>query len=145
MAAQAAGADAVAPVERIGWMKSFASFVGAARPKKQWQLIVLGLLYGLLTPFALFTAFVSLFAFDTPGSERDLTIWFLALSAWMLPVTLAFSCVGCLLCAFLRPSPHQERAAGAFTWLPLLNGLVWAISFGLGSLLADLCPACLQW
>lgn len=138
MVATPEGANTIASIERISAMTSFASLARAAYPKKRWQLIALGLLFGLLTPIGLLAAWVALFFFDAPGSERDPTVWFLAISTWMLPVILATSGVGCLLCAFVRPSPRQSRAVWVFTWLPILNLLVLGIAIGLGLLAATL-------
>jgi hypothetical protein len=136
--ARPGGTNAIASIERISAMTSFASLARAAYPKRRWQLIALGLLYGLLTPIGLLAAWVALFFFDAPGSERDPTVWFLAISTWMLPVTLVTSGVGCLLCAFIRPSTHQSCAVWVFTWLPILNLLVLGIAIGLGVLAAAL-------
>lgn len=63
-------------------------------PKVKITYMVL-MVIALLTLIAwMFVAFISMFAFDAPGSESDPSLWALIVPVWIYPVILLGTAIG---------------------------------------------------
>jgi hypothetical protein len=75
-----------------------------------------------LVPWA-FAAFLSLFAFDAPGSEKQLSIWLLAGPVWAYPVIVA----GCITGSIILKRKNKPLPALIVIAVPLAAIILWAI------------------
>ena len=74
-----------------------------------------------------FLAFLSLFAFDAPGSENQLSSWLLAGPVWAYPVIAA----ACIAGSIILKRKNKLRPALIVIAVPLAAIVVWAIFIGL--------------
>ena len=88
--------------------------------------VLLVLVVVSLVPWA-FAAFISLFAFDAPGSEKQAFTWLLVAPVWAYPVVA----IAGLVCAILLKRRNRLRAALTAAVLPLAAIVLWAIILGL--------------
>ncbi|MEI6186249.1 MAG: hypothetical protein WCP43_03490 [Dehalococcoidia bacterium] len=79
-----------------------------------------------LVPWS-FLAFLSLFAFDAPGSENQLSSWLLAGPVWAYPVIAA----ACIVGSIILKRKNKLRPALIVIAVPLAAIVVWAIFIGL--------------
>ena len=87
------------------------------------SVIVLLVIVGLsLIPWA-FAAFVSLFAFDAPGSEKQLSTWLMVAPVWAYPIIA----VGCIIGSIILKRKNKLRPALIVIAIPLAAIILWAI------------------
>ncbi|MCX5993567.1 MAG: hypothetical protein NT177_05030 [Chloroflexi bacterium] len=79
-----------------------------------------------LVPWS-FLAFLSLFAFDAPGSENQLSSWLLAGPVWAYPVIAA----ACIFGSIILKRKNKLRPALIVIAVPLAAIVVWTIFIGL--------------
>ena len=79
-----------------------------------------------LVPWS-FLAYLSLFAFDAPGSENQLSSWLLAAPVWAYPVIVA----GCIAGSIILRRKNKLRPALIVIAIPLAAIVIWAIIIGL--------------
>lgn len=79
-----------------------------------------------IVPWA-FLAFLSLFAFDAPGSQNQLSGWLLAGPVWAYPIIAA----GCIAGSSILKRQNKLRPALIVICIPLAAILLWAIFIGL--------------
>jgi len=95
--------------------------------KLNTTLVVMLVIVGIsLIPWAL-AAFTSLFAFDAPGSEKELSIWLMVVPIWIYPVIA----VGCMAGSIILMRKTRLRPALIMIAIPLAAIVLWIICTGI--------------
>ena len=89
--------------------------------------IGLSVIWALMILPSLFLAFMTIFMFDAPGSEKNPITIVLALSLATLPLTLVVGFVASLILRN-RP-PGAQRTTAALALLPLANGAAFGFAW----------------
>jgi len=102
--------------------------MNSSKDKKiRTSVIVLLVIVGLsLIPWA-FAAFVSLFAFDAPGSEKQLYTWLIVIPVWIYPLLA----VGCMTGSIVLKRRNKLCPALVVIAIPLVAIVLWAIFTGI--------------
>jgi len=79
-----------------------------------------------LIPWA-FAAYTSLFAFDAPGSEKDLAIWLMVAPVWAYLLIAA----ACITGSIVLKRQNKPLPALIVIIIPLAAIILWAIFMGL--------------
>ncbi len=79
-----------------------------------------------LIPWA-FAAFMSLFAFDAPGSEKDPSIWMMVAPIWAYPVIAA----GCIIASAILYRKNKLIPALIVIAVPLAAIVLYAVIMGI--------------
>jgi len=74
-----------------------------------------------------FAAFVSLFAFDAPGSENQLSTWLMVAPVWAYPVIAA----GCIIGSIILKRKNKLLPALIVIAIPLAAVVLCAIFMGI--------------
>ncbi len=107
-------------------MNSTPPVLTAAKPPSRTFLIVTTIIFAMVGLLAVPGSFVSLFAFDAPGSEKNPFLVGAVLCVWSLPVICPLSIVG----AWVLHARQKCKAARYVALLPLCSilgfVLMWA-------------------
>jgi hypothetical protein len=91
-----------------------------------WVTALLVIVALSLIPWA-FAAYVSLFAFDAPGSEKELSTWLMVAPVWAYPVIAA----GCITGSIILRRKNKLLPALIMLIIPLAAVVIWAIFMGI--------------
>jgi len=89
------------------------------------QIVLLVIVAVSLIPWA-FAAFLSFFAFDAPGSEKDLNVWLMVAPVWAYPLIAA----GCMVSSIILKRQNKLMPALVVIIIPLVAIVLWAIFMG---------------
>jgi hypothetical protein len=89
-------------------------------------IVLLVIVAASLIPWG-FAAFLSLFAFDAPGSENQLSTWLMAAPVWAYPVLA----VGCIIGSIILKRKNKLLPALIVIAIPLAAAILWAICLGI--------------
>jgi len=73
-----------------------------------------------------FAAFVSLFAFDAPGSQNELPVWLMVAPLWAYPVIAA----SCMIVSIILYKKNKPMPALIVIAIPLVFAVISAIFLG---------------
>ena len=89
-------------------------------------IVLLVIVAASLIPWA-FAAFLSFFAFDKPGSEKELSTWLMVAPVWAYPVIAA----GCIAGSILLKRKNSLLPALIVIAIPLAAVVLWAVFLGI--------------
>ena len=94
-------------------MNSVPPVLTVSQPPSKTFLIVTTIVFGVVGLLAVPGSFVSLFAFDAPGSDKNPFLWGAVFCMWALPVLCPLS----IIAAWVL---HVRRKTKAARWVALL-------------------------
>ncbi len=101
-------------------------------PHSKWFYILLAVLAASLFPWLL-ASWVALFAFDAPGSGKNVGIWIFVITLWCYPlVTLP-----CVICGLVLKLKDRVRGAIHVLLIPLGMAALYALAL-MGVMVMDL-------
>jgi hypothetical protein len=89
-------------------------------------IVLLVIVVASLIPWG-FASFLSLFAFDAPGSENQPSTWLMVAPVWAYPVLAA----GCITGSIILKRKNKLLPALIVIAIPLAAVILWAIFMGI--------------